>query len=95
MKDYPRAGHTEKFWKHHDKEDYKCPHCGRGIDEVKQFQVHHKNEHPSDGSIQNLVALCRDCHWDEHDISPGEREGQWSERFFDEYNSDENPLKYL
>lgn len=92
---YPRNGDTERFWEKHDKTEYECPVCSRGIDEVDRFEVHHISGHPSDGSDENLIALCRECHWEEHDIDPGTHEGHWSERFFDEYNSDQNPLKYL
>lgn len=95
MRDYPRQGHRERFWEQHDKEQYVCPNCGRGRGEVEQFQVHHISGHPEDGSDRNLIALCRKCHWEKHNISPGERKGHWSERFFDEYNSDQNPLMYL
>lgn len=95
MTDRPRRGHTEKFWQSHDKSTYTCPECGRGIKEVSRFEVHHIDEHPSNGSDGNLIALCRDCHWGKHDIKPGRRQGQWTERFFDEYDSDQNPLQYL
>lgn len=95
MRTNPREGHTDAFWERHDKDEYTCPNCDRGIDEVDHFQVHHKNGNPEDGSPENLVGLCKDCHWEAHDILPGRRPGHWSERFFDEYNSDQNPLMYL
>jgi len=90
-----RDGHREKFWKHHDKDDYVCPWCDRDRSEVDEFQVHHKDKNTRNGDLDNLVAICRECHWEHHDIVPGKREGQWQERFFNEYNSDRNPLKYL
>lgn len=91
----PRDGHTEKYWEEHTKEEYVCPRCDRGYEEVDEFQVHHKNKNPMDGSMSNLVGLCRECHWEHHGIVPGKREGSWQERFFNEYKSDKNPLKYL
>lgn len=90
-----RAADRKRFWAEHDEEEYECPRCGRGIDEVDGFEVHHIDHHPENGHPENLVALCIECHWDEHDISPGKRHGHWSERFFNEYKSDESPLKYL
>lgn len=50
------------FWQSNDKNSYKCPDCGRGHDEVRRFEVHHKNGTATDNSISNLVGLCRVCH---------------------------------
>jgi 5-methylcytosine-specific restriction endonuclease McrA len=90
-----READRERYWNSHDKDAYECPGCGRQRDEVERFEVHHIDEHPANGSMDNLVALCRNCHWDEHGIKPGRRQGHWSERFFNEWNADETPLKYL
>jgi 5-methylcytosine-specific restriction endonuclease McrA len=90
-----RREHREKYWREHDKDEYTCPECGRGREEVEELQVHHKDRNTHDGSLENLVGLCRSCHWEHHGIEPGKRTGQWQARFFNEYNSDETPLKYL
>lgn len=90
----PRDGHTEKFWEEYDKDGHTCERCGAEADEVNQFEVHHKNGNPHDGSMDNLVGICQSCHWDHHGIVPGKREGRWQERFFNEYESDQSPLKY-
>lgn len=92
---YPRRGHTERFWKNHDKESYTCPGCGREADEVERFEVHHTDGHPANGDDDNLTALCRQCHWEEHGIEPGKHRGHWSEEYFHEWRSNESPLKYL
>ncbi len=91
----PRDGHTEAYWEAHDKETYNCPRCGRAKEKVRRFEVHHKDTNPRNGDMGNLVGLCLSCHREEHSIVPGKREGSWQERFFNEYKSDKNPLKYL
>lgn len=62
----PRARHRERYWNEHDEESYTCPDCGRGKDEVSEFQVHHKDGNPTNGDGENLVALCKECHHDRH-----------------------------
>lgn len=62
----PRAKHREKYWKDHDKLSYSCPDCGRGFDDVSEFQVHHKDGNPTNGDSENLIALCKECHHDRH-----------------------------
>lgn len=32
-----RDGHREKFWEHHDKDEYTCSWCDRDWDEVDEF----------------------------------------------------------
>ena len=62
----PRAEHRERYWNENDKLSYTCPDCGRGFEEVSEFQVHHKDENPANGELDNLVALCKECHHDRH-----------------------------
>ncbi len=62
-KDRSRNLARDRFWEEHDKESYRCPGCGRGIDETDYpVEVHHKNGEPFDNSKENLVGLCRLCH---------------------------------
>jgi 5-methylcytosine-specific restriction endonuclease McrA len=90
-----RRGDRERFWAEHDKDDYECPNCGSGRSEVRRFEVHHIDGHPANGSMDNLIAVCRSCHEAIHDMDPGNRRGHWSERFTNEWEADETPLKYL
>ena len=90
-----RYEHRKKFWEEHDKETYECPECGSTKDDDVRFQVHHIDGHPKNGQLENLVALCRKCHWDEHGMQPGKHRGHWSEEYFHEWRSNETPLKYL
>jgi 5-methylcytosine-specific restriction endonuclease McrA len=85
----------DRFWGEHDIDEYHCPNCGRGRAEVESFEVHHVDENPANGEIENLVALCQSCHWDEHGMAPGKRPGHWSEGFFNEYKGEDTPLKYI
>lgn len=58
----------ELFWSEHDRDEYDCPDCGRGIERVSEFDVHHKDGDPLNNSRENLVALCHRCHvWRHHD----------------------------
>jgi nucleoside 2-deoxyribosyltransferase len=53
----------KRYWSEHPKQDYTCPDCGRGYDEiVGEFQVHHKSGNPHDNRIDRLVGLCGFCH---------------------------------
>lgn len=70
---HPRTDHRKAYWERHDKTEYECPDCGRGIDDVRAFQVHHKDGDPTNGDPDNLIALCRDCHHDRH--------GWWIQRY--------------
>lgn len=85
----------QQFWEEHDKETYECPECGATKDDGVRFQVHHIDGHPKNGTSENLVALCRKCHWEEHGMNPGKQRGHWSEEYFHEWRSNESPLKYL
>lgn len=57
-----RAAHREWYWSVHDYDEYTCPDCGRGVEAVARFDVHHKDENPLNGHPNNLVAVCRRCH---------------------------------
>jgi len=61
-----RSKHRTKYWKRHDKETYECPDCGRGVTEVDQLDVHHKDENPLNGAWSNLIGLCHRCHLARH-----------------------------
>jgi len=56
--------HAGRFWRHHDKEAYECPRCGTT---EGWFDVHHLDGNHGNGSLSNLVALCRDCHSQDHE----------------------------
>lgn len=85
----------KRFWEEHDEGSYECPECGRTQSDGARFEVHHIDGHSANGKMNNLTALCRQCHWDEHNITPGKRRGHWSEEYFHEWRSNETPLKYL
>lgn len=72
-----RETHREKFWDSHQKDEYECPSCDKGIDEVRLFEVHHKDGDVTNGDDENLVALCRECHLEEH--------SQFSDRYRNGY----------
>ncbi len=90
-----REKHRAKFWEQHAKERYECPECGATLSDAERFEVHHIDGNPKNGKMKNLIALCRECHWDEHGMDPGKRRGHWSEEYFHEWRSNESPLKYL
>lgn len=68
-----RKEHREKYWNENDKQSYNCPDCGRGKDEVSEFHVHHLDENPRNGRLDNLLALCKECHYERH--------GHWTRRY--------------
>lgn len=58
-----RSEARRQFWGEHQKHEYACPDCGRGLDEIRHtFEVHHKDGNPENNDMSNLVALCRPCH---------------------------------
>ena len=57
-----RTKAREKYWSLHDYEGYECPDCGRGLDRVDRFEVHHIDENPFNNDDDNLIGLCRRCH---------------------------------
>lgn len=65
-----RSRHTNRYWQNHDKETYLCPDCGRGIESVWRFEVHHIDENPLNGDPDNLIALCFECHRRRHGQEP-------------------------
>jgi len=61
----------ERYWQVHSKNEYSCPDCGRGQDEiVGEFQVHHKSGNPHDNRLERLIALCGFCHRLREDKKP-------------------------
>jgi hypothetical protein len=74
----------EWFWSEHDRQDYECPDCGRGIDRVTGFDVHHIDEDPTNNDPDNLIGLCHRCHiWRHHDgpTLPGLDLEEWKAAF--------------
>lgn len=62
-KDKSRKLARQHFWEKHDREEYRCPDCGRKEEDVSYgFEVHHKNGEPMDNRPENHIALCRTCH---------------------------------
>lgn len=53
-------------FQHYDRE---CAECGASGD----LQVHHKDRDRSNNEPENLVPLCKNCHWDEHRDEQSER----------------------
>lgn len=63
IKDSHRRLAREVFWEEYDRENYKCPDCGRTETDLETgFEVHHKGGHAMDNRPENLIALCRPCH---------------------------------
>lgn len=79
-----RTRHKNQYWSEREREEYECPHCGRGFEEVERFEVHHRDGNPLNGDSDNLVALCRECHYREHDREPPESLEQWKQRINNE-----------
>lgn len=65
-----RQQHRKRYWRKHDKETYRCPGCGAGIESVRRFEVHHRDGDPLNGEFENLIALCWECHLDQHGAEP-------------------------
>ena len=71
LKQRSRKIAREQFWEKHDRDNYKCPDCGRtetestyinSMESAFGFEVHHKNGKPMDNRPENQIALCRLCH---------------------------------
>lgn len=61
-----RARHRNRYWSEYDIEEYRCPDCGRGRDEVRRFELHHKDGNPRNGARDNLIGVCQTCHHVRH-----------------------------
>jgi len=87
MPNQAREDHRSLYWHMHDYESYTCPDCGRGVDEVEGFDIHHIDRDPLNGALWNLIGVCRRCHgWrhgDRSDIS-GLSIDEWKQAFVDE-----------
>lgn len=57
LTDSVRIQDRETFWAIHSKEEYLCPDCKRGSEEVRRFEIHHIDKTPG-----NIVGLCLTCH---------------------------------
>ena len=75
-----REKHRYRYWTEHSKEDYECPDCGRRLRDVHSFEVHHKDGDPRNGSPENLIGLCRKCHYERHGRTPPESLSEWKAR---------------
>jgi len=61
-----RQEDRERWWKIHDKSEYRCPDCGRKQEEHgREWQVHHINRERG-----KIVALCESCHKIRHGADP-------------------------
>lgn len=80
---YKRAHgrHSDRFWESRNREEYHCPKCGRGVDDIDRFEVHHIDRNPLNGHPLNLVALCRRCHYIIHGRTPPQSLEQWKSGF--------------
>lgn len=81
--DHSRRLAREQFWATRTYRGYICPDCGRGLDRVYAFDVHHKDGNPHNNDPDNLVGLCRRCHRWRHDGSTlsGLDVEEWKEEF--------------
>lgn len=86
-----RARH--QFWSGRDYDSYVCPDCDRRGDhpDVDGLDVHHRDEDPRNNSPENLVALCRTCHYARHGRTyDPQTVDDWEERFREELLADRN-----
>ena len=74
------SSHAAKFWRENNRDTYTCPDCSRGVDEVVRFEVHHIDGDVTNGNDDNLIGLCRACHYHRHDAKPPESLDDWKER---------------
>jgi len=75
--------HRDRFWSAHDRDEYRCPDCGRkeSHPDVKHLEVHHKDENPQNDDLDNLVGLCRHCHQVRHGMKPTRSLEDWKANF--------------
>lgn len=61
----------DRYWEKHSRENYNCPDCDRGQDDIiGKFQVHHKSGNPHDNRLDQLIGLCGFCHKLREDKKP-------------------------
>lgn len=80
--------HKERFWREHDEDSFECENCGAAN---KPIHVHHKDGNVGNGSMQNLVGLCKSCHKIEHEKMGGNDEPEvegWMRGFRNELLSE-------
>lgn len=65
-----RMKHRTYYWLVNDFHQFECPDCGRTPEEVLGVHVHHRDENPFNGCLENLVALCQRCHKWRHGSGP-------------------------
>jgi len=84
--DLARQDHRDWYWSLYDYDSYECPDCGRGLEDIQRFEVHHLDRDPLNGALWNLIGVCRRCHgWrhgDREDIG-GLSVDEWKEAFVD------------
>lgn len=83
----------KQFWATHDHDSYECPDCGRRADhtDVDGFDVHHRDGDPRNNGRDNLVGLCRTCHYARHSrVYDPETVDEWEQRFREELLGDSN-----
>jgi nucleoside 2-deoxyribosyltransferase len=69
--DRSRSLARDRYWEKHPREDYNCPDCGRGQDDIiGKFHVHHKSRNPHDNRLDQLIGLCGFCHKLREDKKP-------------------------
>jgi len=76
-----RGRSKKKFWRENDRSDHSCPECGRSDEQVEQWEVHHEDGDPMNTDLDNLRALCRDCHYRIHDRTPPRTLDEWKAEF--------------
>lgn len=72
----------QKYWQENDREDFVCPECGQTADEVEEIHVHHRNGMHYDNRMENLVAVCAQCHGHLHrEMDSGVTVDDWKDHF--------------
>lgn len=92
---HARYKSRRKYWKNsedddgYDKEEYRCPDCQRGSEEVREFHVHHIDGNVFHIDDRNLIGLCYTCHHDRHGNDTSRQTlDEWQEEFLALGNGD-------